>query len=544
MKAYNILIRKLLTEIKNEKSRLESLAGRHNLTKPTVTILKELRKYINDSLYSNTSINLNKYQNASNENDILSDVQIALDSILSRDHVTWISYEDEQICSISKNFLKSYSNFLRQLVIYNKVIFMSGTLAANDSFDHIINLWGLDKKHISTKIYETSFDYKNQAIMYIPTGLLHVSQDKNPEYMEKQLKSIKQLLSMTNGRTLLLTTSKKDMQSIHLGIKEELKDKNVNLYLQGTASVESLSKRFKVDIDSVLVGSGSFFSGLSVKGESLESVVLSRLPYPVKDDPFISLLEEGVNKEEGFSKIIFPQMMIKLKQAAGRLIRDISDYGIVTILDSRIFASKAGPLIREEFEKLGYTITRDFSTVQEFYKTRKFNPVDIMCQEYKRSEIKLSESLIKEDTILKKLSSNKIIIQHTPRNKKSDSTSDKQQYYTYFGKRIPISRVTMNTDTGVTQEQYDFVIRMQKTYGIRSTKVKDICDSYELFKFIYDAFVKRLFDTSIIVSGFPYINDRQKDIYSKYSSKVKPGSRYSPIKVTKLSKEELDKLFR
>lgn len=76
-----------------------------------------------------------------------------------------------------------------------------------------------------------------------------------------------------------------------------MNDKNIKLYVQDQSGVEKLTKQFKEDETSVLVGSGSFFSGFSVPGKSLISVILTKLPFPVPDDPFLELIGQGYEDE-------------------------------------------------------------------------------------------------------------------------------------------------------------------------------------------------------------------------------------------------------
>ncbi|GGG18132.1 helicase C-terminal domain-containing protein [Paenibacillus aceti] len=111
---------------------------------------------------------------------------------------------------------------------------------------------------------------------------------------------------------------------------------DVTLFRQEQGGVEKLTQQFKNDETSVLLGSGSFFSGFSVPGSSLVSVIFSRLPFPVPYDPYFKLIGEGL-EDVFMQEVLFPNMMVKLNQGVGRLIRDIKDYGIITILDPSVF---------------------------------------------------------------------------------------------------------------------------------------------------------------------------------------------------------------
>ncbi|MFP3649218.1 helicase C-terminal domain-containing protein, partial [Paraburkholderia sp. SIMBA_054] len=77
---------------------------------------------------------------------------------------------------------------------------------------------------------------------------------------------IKDLLNLTGGRTLLLNTSNKHKEEFYGAIRNELQEKGIPVYNQGENSTEVLTQLFKENETSVLVGTGSYFSGFSVSG--------------------------------------------------------------------------------------------------------------------------------------------------------------------------------------------------------------------------------------------------------------------------------------
>lgn len=85
----------------------------------------------------------------------------------------------------------------------------------------------------------------------------------------------------------------------------------------------------------MLLGTGTYWEGINIEGESLSQVIIFKLPFPVPDpliDYKMSLTENGTRD------VLVPEMIIKLKQGAGRLIRSSADKGIVSILDPRASA--------------------------------------------------------------------------------------------------------------------------------------------------------------------------------------------------------------
>ncbi|WP_232154135.1 helicase C-terminal domain-containing protein [Staphylococcus gallinarum] len=69
-----------------------------------------------------------------------------------------------------------------------------------------------------------------------------------------------------------------------------------------------------------------------MKEKYLTSLIIVRLPFPVPD-PVVQRKAELMRDSE---KVLVPEMIMKLKQGTGRLIRTSKDRGLLTILDSRM----------------------------------------------------------------------------------------------------------------------------------------------------------------------------------------------------------------
>ena len=99
------------------------------------------------------------------------------------------------------------------------------------------------------------------------------------------------------------------------------------------SSQSDILEKFKMDTNSILLGTGAFWEGISIDGEALSCVVIFRLPFPVPDPIIEYKSSVAKNKMED---VLLPHMIIKLKQGIGRLIRKDTDKGIVAILDPRL----------------------------------------------------------------------------------------------------------------------------------------------------------------------------------------------------------------
>lgn len=106
---------------------------------------------------------------------------------------------------------------------------------------------------------------------------------------------------------------------------------NIIMQKGNSRQTETLEK-FRNDTNSILLGTGRFWGGINIEGISLSHVIIFKIPFPVRE-PIIDYkyLQSNGN---GLMEVAVPEMVVKLKQGIGRLIRSEADKGIVSIIDS------------------------------------------------------------------------------------------------------------------------------------------------------------------------------------------------------------------
>lgn len=339
-----------------------------------------------------------KYRkNKDNTEDTIRDIQITLDqihmylnAIITEDdnYLSWIEIEyfrdhiDEKKLAINTS-IKHIGKNLNDLVFSNEnlnVILTSATLSSSsnlndfddpeDAYSYIANSVGLICDQNYTLLNEpikSPYNYNENMKIFVDESV--PAPEGNKHYIPELTEAIKRALKLTNGKTLILFTSKYDMLQVYKYLKEM--KLSYRLLVQKGNSFKVLNE-FKEDTDSVLLSTGNFWEGINVPGETLSQVIIARLPFPVPDpilnDKKNRFLQSGKNGQDYVNEVIVPEMLIKLRQGIGRLIRKEDDRGIITILDSRI-ANKSKSKYKNTVRKsLPVMPTDDIKDLEVFSK--------------------------------------------------------------------------------------------------------------------------------------------------------------------------------
>jgi ATP-dependent DNA helicase DinG len=249
------------------------------------------------------------------------------------------------------------------------VILTSGTLSAAGDFEHVKKKTGLDlvpHDRLSETSKPSPFNYRENAVIYISEDT-PFPDSQYEGYLTAITDETENLIHAAHGHAAVLFTSYKAMDMVHGHIAARgLPYPLFRLDRGGAAAIE----RFRESKNGVLFASGALWEGIDIPGDVLSILIIVRLPFAVPDP--VSEWERTLYRDmdEYKKKVVVPEMLVKLKQGFGRLIRSESDTGVCAILDSR--AAESGAYRRRVLSALPpCRVTSSIADVETFIKERK-----------------------------------------------------------------------------------------------------------------------------------------------------------------------------
>ncbi len=197
---------------------------------------------------------------------------------------------------------------------------------------------------------QSPFDYATQAALWIPRPFPAPSEDG---HVEAVVQVVLEGALALGGRTLVLAASLKNLRRITEQLRTQLGPQPaLQVLCQGEAARHALLAQFSSAQHSatgaILVASAAFRAGVDIPGAALQLVVLDKLPFPMPDDPLVQARERQIKAQGGnpFTQYHLREASVMLRQSAGRLIRRISDQGLLCICDPRLIQRGYGkPLL-------------------------------------------------------------------------------------------------------------------------------------------------------------------------------------------------------
>ena len=258
---------------------------------------------------------------------------------------------------------------LRDRLFCERVVALtSATLVLGGSFTPLAIQWGLPARPVSGQPVSgqtgqtpgspdsedselpwtaldvgSPFDHPRSGILYVAR---HLPTPGREGLHETYLTELAELIDAAGGRTLGLFSSMRAAAQAAEALRSRI---GYRLLCQGDDVTAQLVKEFAADQETCLFGTLSLWQGVDVPGSSLQLVVIDRIPFPRPDDPLASARQRAVAARggNGFMSVAASQAALLLAQGAGRLLRTMSDRGVVAVLDPRLATARYGDFLRK-----------------------------------------------------------------------------------------------------------------------------------------------------------------------------------------------------
>lgn len=215
------------------------------------------------------------------------------------------------------------------------------------------------------------FDYDNHTLMYIARNVPYYNHNNREAYLEAAYKEMLRLCNLTDGRTLVLFSAKEDMKYIHKKLSAEKLNWALHVQREGS-SQDGIIAEFRAS-KGVLLSTGVFWEGVNIAGSDLSQLIVVRLPFPVPADPVYEYKASLAG--DPLKDVFVPDMLLRLRQGTGRLIRSETDLGVLSILDSRLSAAAHKDYRDKVLGALPFKrVTEDFRVLEKFVQ-EKFDKI-------------------------------------------------------------------------------------------------------------------------------------------------------------------------
>ncbi len=200
------------------------------------------------------------------------------------------------------------------------------------------------------------FQYRQQGILYVARSLPPPGRDG---LSEASMAEIAELVWAAGGRTLGLFSSRRAAEAAAVFVRKQLP--KMTILCQGDAQLSELTKRFVEHEEISLFGTLSLWQGVDVPGATCQLVIIDRIPFPRPDEPLTVARQRAVAEAggNGFMSVAATHAALLLAQGSGRLIRRLSDKGVVAVLDPRLVTARYGPFLKASMPDMWQTTDRE-----------------------------------------------------------------------------------------------------------------------------------------------------------------------------------------
>lgn len=331
-------------------------------------LYKVLDDYIKSILDEDEKDSGNEYRVLSNYVMKLRDSFEIIDNFLefSKDYAKVLEIDKEYRYFIIKNIPLNIAKLINENMLkeVKSTVFISATLRINNSFNEVKKILG--QQEANTFFIKPVFNLKDRTKIFT---VKDIGSYKNEDiFANNTAKFIYELAVKTKGHMLVLFSNNLRRQSVMNRLIQYAKGTALEVYDNKKAIQYLKDKNRQV----VILGSKGFFEGIDIPGDSLNCVIIDKIPNINPTDPLYKALKAYTNIY--YSGYNYPKVCIKVKQGYGRLVRSIYDYGYFIILDGgtnsetlrKLEGDLNGPRINEKWSKeIVNNISLDFNRWDE-----------------------------------------------------------------------------------------------------------------------------------------------------------------------------------
>jgi ATP-dependent DNA helicase DinG len=237
-------------------------------------------------------------------------------------------------------------------------VFVSATTYLRGSFDGALGYLGLDRAarpapdearapcEVRTFRAGDPFDY-SRVLVCVPSDAPAYAA-ASAQFREYVRRFLGFLGERTRGRVLALFTNADEVQRAGAELSGFFRARGIPLFFQNMPGLkkEEVAALFRARTDAVLLGVDTFWYGADFPGESLEYLVIVKLPYGVPDR-YHRAQCAALGADEQRRRIYLPRALAKFRQGFGRLMRRETDRGCVFVLDTRVLRGAHRLFLRE-----------------------------------------------------------------------------------------------------------------------------------------------------------------------------------------------------
>jgi ATP-dependent DNA helicase DinG len=278
--------------------------------------------------------------------------------------LTLTEFNDDTDFSLASSPVLAADNLARRLwSTCGGAVLTSATLSALGRFDVLKLRAGLPEQTRYLSI-PSPFDFATRAVLRIPR--MHCEPSDNQRHTDLIVASLPDML-LEDQAALILFSSRRQMQDVLQGLEPELYDR---VLCQDDYQKSQLLQQHRERIDrgerSIICGLASFAEGIDLPGKYCTHVLIAKIPFAVPNDPIEATLSQWIESrgDNPFMTLAVPEAAFRLVQACGRLLRNESDSGKITLFDERLVTKFYGKAILESLPPYRREIFQQTLTVQ------------------------------------------------------------------------------------------------------------------------------------------------------------------------------------